>query len=591
MYGEYNFNSDFAKRNVAIYARVSTEHEEQISALENQVDWYRPILASRPDWTLVGQYVDEGITGTSAQKRPQFLKMIRDAKAQKFDMIITREVSRFARNTVDTLQYTRKLKEYGVEVFFINDNIKTFDGDGELRLTIMATLAQDESRKTSVRVKAGLKTAIEKGVVFGNGNILGYDRVGKEMVINPEQAKTVRMMFDMYLNGMGMTKIGYELEKAGRLTASGNTRWHAATISKTLKNSFYCGIMTYHKEYVPDYLKQKKVKNLGEIDLVHVRGMHTPIVTEDEYNRVQEIMNKKAYEVPNGSVGKRKTGMAKSATTVWPRIMRCACGAKFNQRSWNHHTGRPEIAFQCYRVINSGSVKERSNKGISIDNVCTSPIVPEWKLQMISQRIFSQYLDPSSEVIETALALLRKHIEKDMASQGSTVLAAKMDELTKLTQKRERLIEMRMDGELDKEFFLERKKELETKIDVLTMDIKRLSPLSDPEYGKTVEERLADLREKLEQYTDFKSLKVIPETMVEAFTEKIIVSHDGFDWFLRFGKDGNISAKCDGGKPKDEYSMAYSFKLTLDEAKKYVYSLSSRRRVRGWKDITINLWI
>ena len=136
------------------------------------MDWYKPILSARPDWTLVAQYVDEGITGTSAEKRPQFMKMIEDAKHKKFDMIITREVSRFARNTVDTLQFTRKLKEYGVEVFFINDNIKTFDGDGELRLTIMATLAQDESRKISQRVKYGITMARQKGVLYGNGNIL-----------------------------------------------------------------------------------------------------------------------------------------------------------------------------------------------------------------------------------------------------------------------------------------------------------------------------------------------------------------------------------------------------------------------------------
>ena len=324
MYGTYGMNSDFEKRSVAIYARVSTEHEEQISALENQVDWYKPILAARPDWTLVAQYVDEGITGTSAQKRPQFMKMIRDAKSGKFNMIITREVSRFARNTVDTLQYTRSLKDYGVEVFFINDNIKTFDGDGELRLTIMATLAQDESRKTSIRVKAGLKTAMEKGVIFGTGNILGYNRVGKDMVIDPEQAQTVRMIFDMYLNGMGVTKIAYELEKAERRTALGNTRWHAATLSRILKNSFYCGILTFHKEYVKDYLTQKRVRNLGEIDLLHVKGSHTPIVTEEEFNRVQEMMKSKCREMPYLTAGKRKTTYTKSGTTVWTRIMRCS---------------------------------------------------------------------------------------------------------------------------------------------------------------------------------------------------------------------------------------------------------------------------
>ena len=143
------------RRLVVIYARVSTEHEAQISALENQLDWYKPFLEIHPEWTLVGRYVDEGITGTSAEKRPEFMRMIEDAKKHKFDMILTREVSRFARNTVDTLQYTRMLKDLRVEVNFINDGIKTFDSDGELRLTIMSTLAQDESRKTSIRVKSG----------------------------------------------------------------------------------------------------------------------------------------------------------------------------------------------------------------------------------------------------------------------------------------------------------------------------------------------------------------------------------------------------------------------------------------------------
>ena len=135
------------------------------------------------------------------------MQMIGDAKAGKFDMIITREVSRFARNTVDTLKYTRELKDHKVEVFFINDNIKTFDGDGELRLTLMATLAQDESRKTSVRVKSGQQTSMNNGVLYGNGNILGYDRVGKELVLNPEQARTVRLIYDLYLDGNGLVRI------------------------------------------------------------------------------------------------------------------------------------------------------------------------------------------------------------------------------------------------------------------------------------------------------------------------------------------------------------------------------------------------
>ena len=170
------------ERVVAIYARVSTEHEAQISALENQVQYYDDLFRYHPEWTLYKKYIDEGITGTSVHKRQSFLEMMEDAKNGAFDLIVTREVSRFARNTVDTLQQTRTLKKYGVEVYFTEDNIWTMnDDDGELRLTIMATLAQNESKKTSVRVKAGQKISFQNGVIYGNGNILGYDKVGKEV--------------------------------------------------------------------------------------------------------------------------------------------------------------------------------------------------------------------------------------------------------------------------------------------------------------------------------------------------------------------------------------------------------------------------
>lgn len=295
-----------APKNIVIYARVSTEHEAQLSALENQLDWYKPLLEQHPEWTLVRSYVDEGITGTSANKRPQFMRMLADAQNGEFDLILTREVSRFARNTVDTLQYTRKLKAIGVEVFFINDNIKTFDGDGELRLTIMATLAQDESRKTSIRVKSGQQTSMENGVFYGNGNILGYDRVGKEMVINPEQARTVRKIYNWYLDGMGIRQIQFELEKEGVLTAMGKNRWYESNISKILRNPFYAGILEYHKQFTPDFLEQKKINNFGEIERLRVEGKHDPIVTLDEFNRVQELMEEKRRMNPANKTGRRE---------------------------------------------------------------------------------------------------------------------------------------------------------------------------------------------------------------------------------------------------------------------------------------------
>ena len=189
-------------RRVAIYARVSTEHEAQINALENQIQYYDDKLKEHPDWVLYDRYIDEGITGTSVNKRKNFLRMIQDAERGCFDLIITREVSRFARNTVDTLIETRKLKRIGVEVYFTEDNIWTFkDEDGELKLTLMATLAQNESKKTSMRVKAGQKISFQNGVFYGTGNILGYDynKYTKTVSINEEQAKVVRLIYKLFL--------------------------------------------------------------------------------------------------------------------------------------------------------------------------------------------------------------------------------------------------------------------------------------------------------------------------------------------------------------------------------------------------------
>ena len=545
-------NSDFDKRRVAIYARVSTEHEAQLSALENQLDWYKPILDARPNWTLAAQYIDEGITGTSAEKRPQFLQMIRDAKKNKFDMIITREVSRFARNTVDTLQYTRLLKDYKVEVFFINDNIKTFDSDGELRLTIMATLAQDESRKTSVRVKSGQEISMKNGVLYGNGNILGYDRVGKELLINPEQAKTVRMIYDMYLDGYGLSKIQDELEKRGRLTSQGKSRWFPTVISNILKNSFYCGIITYHKEYTPDYLKQKKIKNYGDIELLTVQGTHETIVTIEEYERVQKIMNSKRSQCKNLNSGRRTTGK-KPRTTVWGKLLVCSCGHRFSKRVWTRQGGTVNAAYQCYNSVHTGSYESRKKKGLSLDGICRTPMIPEWKLQMMANHIFKTYLADKEKVLALANSMLEAHIgDTEEKENTEEILQQKTAEYKKLSKKLDTYVEMRADGEISRELFKQKSEELEPKLNTLKKEIAELSAAQDEPQIEDYREKITVLEYALEQYTHYDENEDIPDSVIEAFVEKIVASENGFDWYLRFDGDPNDPLHCsvDGKRRK-----------------------------------------
>ena len=230
------------------------------------MQWYEDQAKYHPNWTVLKSYIDRGITGTQAKKRPAFMEMLNDAKYHKFDLIVTREVCRFARNTVDTLVITRQLKEIGIEVYFVEDNIRTMDGDGELRLMIMATLAQEESRKISERVRAGQKISRDKGVLFGNGNILGYDRDKAKgtYVINPEQAETVRMIYDMYSAGKGMSQIRNELIRLKRKDSSGLVRWENCKIARILHNSTYKGYPAYLKSRRNNFLDQKIIRNRDE---------------------------------------------------------------------------------------------------------------------------------------------------------------------------------------------------------------------------------------------------------------------------------------------------------------------------------------
>ena len=539
------------QRKVAVYARVSTEHEAQLSALENQKDWYKPIIAQHPEWDIVRMYTDEGITGTSAQKRPQFMKMIEDAGDGEFDLILTREVARFARNTVDTLQYTRSLKAKGVEVFFINDNIKTFDGDGELRLTIMATLAQDESRKTSIRVKCGQQTSMDNGVFYGNGNILGYDRVGKDMVINPEQAKTVRMIYDWYLDGVGIRAIKFRLEQAGRLTAMGKSNWHESNISKILQNSFYCGIITYHKEYTPDFLEQKKIRNFGEIELTKTKGTHEPIITEEEFERVQEMMAKRRKELPNNGAGKRRQIGEKQPGDVWTELLICECGHKFNRKVWHRVEDDVQYGYQCYSSIRTGTVTTRLRKGLPIDDVCKTPMIAGWKLQMMVKNIFREYLHNTAEVLALAEAMLERHIDdEEPQTDNNRLIEQKQAEAEKLNKRLHSLIEMRADGEITRDIFKAKKQEIEDRLLAIQNELNQLQPQEEAIDDATHDEKIKILKFYLEQSVNPDAMENIPEDVIRAFIVKVVVHENSFDWYLRFSPDKPPKSLCIDGKRK-----------------------------------------
>ena len=528
------------KRVVAIYARVSTEHEAQISALGNQIQYYDDLFEKHPEWELYDRYIDEGITGTSVKKRKNFMRMMQDASKNKFDLIVTREVSRFARNTVDTLQQTRILRREGVEVYFTEDNIWTMnDEDGELRLTIMATLAQNESKKTSVRVKAGQMISFKNGVLYGNGNILGYDRIGKEYVVNELQARTVRRIFDLYLDGNGVRKIQFVLEKEGHLTATGLTKWQPGNISRILRNSFYCGTIVYRKQFVPDFLEQKKINNFGEVDKVIVEGRHTPIVTKEQFEKVQQILSSKSESVHNkGCRGK------KISKDVWCRKMKCECGSSYNRVTWHKSSEGPQYAYQCYSQIRTGTFKTRERKGLSTEGICVTKMVPRWKLEVMADIIFQKFWNDREGVLAIANEMLDNCYENE---HDNEVLDRKRDLEDKMelwNRKYNNLLDMRMAGEIEKDRYDEKREQILKEQQYLKKQLEIIggeTALSDDIYMDKVE----ILKYGLEQNFNF-STRHIPEEVIDAFIKEIIVCQDGFIWKLNLTPDDELKMQVDG---------------------------------------------
>ena len=279
------------RKRVAAYCRVSTDNEDQANSFESQQRYFRQYIERNPDWELYEIFADEGISGTSTKKRKEFNRMIACAKNGDFDLIITKEISRFARNTLDSIYYTRDLKKHGVGVIFMNDNINTLDGDAELRLAIMSSIAQEESRKTSERVKWGQKRQMEQGVVFGR-SMLGYDVKDGKMTINEEGAKIVRLIFHKFVNeGKGTHVIARELREEG-IEPMRVKEWQNTVILRVIRNEKYCGDVLMQKTITVDYLTHKTKKNEGEADQYFIPDHHVGIVSHEDWDRAQELLER-----------------------------------------------------------------------------------------------------------------------------------------------------------------------------------------------------------------------------------------------------------------------------------------------------------
>ena len=341
------------KIRVAAYCRVSTDSEEQASSYDIQIEHYTNYIKKNKEWELAGIFADDGITGTNTKKRDEFNRMIDECMAGNIDMIITKSISRFARNTLDCLKYIRQLKDKNIAVFFEKENINTMDSKGEVLLTIMASLAQQESQSLSQNVKLGIQYRYQQGEVQVNHKrFLGYTKdENKQLVIDPEGAEVVKRIYREYLEGASLLQIARGLEAEGVLTAAGKAKWRPETLKKILQNEKYIGDALLQKTYTVDFLSKKRVKNNGIVPQYYVENSHEPIIPRDLFMQVQEEMVRRA-NLRGGKGGKKRVYSSKYALSS---IVYCGhCGDIYRRVHWNNR-GKKSIVWRCVsRLENTG---------------------------------------------------------------------------------------------------------------------------------------------------------------------------------------------------------------------------------------------
>lgn len=383
-------NFQIKKRRVAGYARVSTELEQQQNSYQSQLDYYTAYITSRPDWEFVGMYSDEGITGTSIKKREGFNRMVDDALNGKIDLIITKSVSRFARNTVDSLSTVRKLKAAGVEIYFEKENIYTMDQKGELMITIMSSLAQEESRSISENTTWGQRKRMADGHgCLGFSRFMGYDRgPNGEFVINEEQAKIVKRIFSEYLGGKNAVQVAKGLTQDGIKTVTGKDKWDSSTILSMLKNEKYKGDCLMQKFYIDNYLTKKLVKNDGELQQYYVKDHHDPIVSEEVFDAVQRKLQK-------GSKKKRQSGARDFSSMVV-----CGdCGAFYGSKVWHSNDKYKKIIYRC-------NAKYEGDK-------CSTPAVDEERLKEIFVEAINTLTDEKKKIVESLKRMMEIKLDEE----------------------------------------------------------------------------------------------------------------------------------------------------------------------------------
>lgn len=488
---------------VAFYARVSTDSDEQLNSLENQTSYYHNFINSNPNWTLVEGYIDEGLSAATTRKRENFNLMIEDAKLGKFDFIITKELTRFARNTLDSIKFTRELLSYGVCVLFQGDNINTIDEDSELRLTIMAGIAQDELRKLSSRIKFGHQQAIKNGVVLGNSNIFGYRKSNKKLVVDEEEAVMVRELFEMYATGQySLRQMEIYFYEKGYRNRKGNKIKHN-TLSGILSNPKYKGYYVGNKVKVVD-LFTKKQKFLPPEEWVLYKdetGEIVPaIVSEEIWDMANEVLQKRSLEV------KTKKLKCNHPNLLTGKLRCTHCDAPYYRKDAkykNHVTSR----WVCSGKLNNGA------------HSCQSFAILEDEMQKLLFDIFTETYQDADKYIDDFLEFYRSTIQNG-SYRNIEELQRKIDSIQ---AKKEKLLSYNVDGKISDDDFLKMYNKCELELSEYNKQLIECQE-EDSAFSKVEKEMKSIKRHLKEAVKDISNNATINAAFVNKYIKQILVT-------------------------------------------------------------------
>ncbi len=502
---------------VTFYARVSTDKDEQRNSLENQVQYYTELIASKENWTYVPGYIDEGISGTSTRKRDSFLRMIEDARAGCFDFIITKEISRFSRSTLDSIRYTQELLEHDVGVLFQSDNINTLDSDSEFRLVVMAGVAQDEVRKLSQRLKFGFRQAIKNGHVLGNDKLWGYDKKDCVLTINEQEAQVVRRIFHLYANEeMGIRRISKTLYEEGITSREGNP-FNVLTIRHILENPKYKGWYCGNKSKTLDYRSKRKVA-LDESEWVMYPDPSVPaIVSAELWDRANALYKLRSAQM-------RSHQRAAQFHNRYPYSGKILCqehGTSFHRQVQKNAGGEREV-WQC-RVY-----RNRGRAG------CLAPQVRTEELNCVLAEVFRRLAPDQERIIETVMKVILRAPGQQRRQRETRRLE---EEVTALESKKDRLLEMSMEGALSTAEFKARNDGFNRQIHQRQRQLEALQ--AEEEKDRLSQEQMDRIKEALRAELSFQN--GVNAALVTTVLDHVVVKKEStkkilhLDISLKFG--------------------------------------------------------